>query len=102
MEITFVLDCSVLDLLFWKFDTEKDFLLVNDVILLAKYLIYKCKLFKVISSFINFKAKLKATYNLESYIAKEIDRNFTKSLQKMGFTFSFGCLDASVNIYRYT
>ena len=57
--------------LFGKFHLEKDFLLVNHILLLAKYFIYKCKLSKVIPSLLVFKAKLKATYTVELYIAKE-------------------------------
>ena len=54
-----------------KFDLEKDFLLVNHIFLLAKYFIYKCKLSQVIPTLLVFKAKLKATYKVELYIAKE-------------------------------
>ena len=49
----------------------KDFLLVNHILLLAKYFIYKCKLSKVIPSLLVFKAKLKAIYTVELYIAKK-------------------------------
>ena len=71
MEANIVLNASLLDILFGKFDLEKDFLLVNHILLLAKYFIYKCKLSKVIPSLLVFKAKLKATYTVELYIAKE-------------------------------
>ena len=71
MEANFVLNASLLDILFGKFDLEKNFLLVNHILLLAKYFIYKCKLSKVIPSLLVFKAKLKATYKVELYIAKE-------------------------------
>ena len=66
-----VLNASLLDILFGKFDLEKDFLLVNHIFLLAKYFIYKCKLSQVIPTLLVFKAKLKATYKVELYIAKE-------------------------------
>ena len=62
---------SLLDILFGKFDLEKNFLLVNHIFLLAKYFIYRCKLSKIIPSLIVFKAKLKATYKEELHIAKE-------------------------------
>ena len=71
VEANIVLNASLLDILFGKFDLEKDFLLVNHILLLAKYFIYKCKLSKVIPSLLVFKAKLKATYTVELYIAKE-------------------------------
>ena len=71
VEANIVLNASLLDILFGKFDLENDFLLVNHILLLAKYFIYKCKLSKVIPSLLVFKAKLKATYKVELYIAKE-------------------------------
>ena len=60
-----------LDILFGKFDLDKDFFLVNHIILLAKYFIYKCKFSKASPSLTVFKAKLKATHKLELYIAKK-------------------------------
>ena len=71
VEANIVLNASLLDILFGKFDLEKDFLLVNHMFLLAKYFIYKCKLSQVIPTLLVFKAKLKATYKVELYIAKE-------------------------------
>ena len=71
VEANIVLNASLLDILFGKFDLEKDFLLVNHILLLAKHFIYKCKLSKVIPSLLVFKAKLKATYKVELYIAKQ-------------------------------
>ena len=71
VEANIVLNASLLDILFGIFDLEKDFLLVNHILLLAKYFIHKCKLSKVIPSLLVFKAKLKATYTVELYIAKE-------------------------------
>ena len=66
-----VLNVSLLDILFGKFDLEKNFLLVNHIFLLAKYFIYRCKLPKIIPSLLVFKPKLKATYKVESHIAVE-------------------------------
>ena len=71
MEANIVLNASLLDILFGKFDLEKDFLLVNHILLLVKYFVYECKLFKVIPSLLVFKAKLNATYTVDLYIAKE-------------------------------
>jgi len=71
VDANIVRNASLLDILFGKFELEKDFLLVNHILLLAKYFIFKCKLLKVIPSLLVFKAKLKATYKLELYIAKE-------------------------------
>ena len=70
-EANILLYVSYLDILFGKFHLNKDFLLVNHIILLAKYFIYKCKFFKASPSITVFKAKLKATYKLELYIAKK-------------------------------
>ena len=71
VEANIVLNASLLDIFLGKFDLEKDFLLVNHILLLGKYFIYKCKLSQVIPSLLVFKAKLKATYKVELYIAKE-------------------------------
>ena len=71
VEANIVLNASLLDIIFGKFNLEKDFLLVNHILLLGKYFIYKCKLSQVIPSLLVFKAKLKATYKVELYIAKE-------------------------------
>ena len=65
------LNVSLLDILFGKFDLEKNFLLVNHIFFLAKYFIYRCKLCKIIPSLLVFKAKLKATHKVESHFAKE-------------------------------
>ena len=70
-EANILLNVSHLDILFGKFDLDKDFLLVNHIILLAKYFIYKCKLSKPSPSLTVFKAKLKATYKLQLYTAKK-------------------------------
>ena len=67
VEANIVLNASLLDILFRKFDLETEFLVVNHILLLAKCFI-QCKLSKVITV---FKAKLKATYKVELYIAKE-------------------------------
>ena len=47
-------------------------MIINQLILLAKFFIYSsCKLNKIISSFEVFKAKLKATRDLELFIARK-------------------------------
>ena len=48
--------------------------MVNHVILLAKMFIYKCKYSNATPSLIGFKAKLKATYKLELFLAKRNGR----------------------------
>ena len=44
---------------------------INHLILLAKFFIYSCNLNKIIPSFEVFKAKLKATRDLELFIARK-------------------------------
>ena len=66
-----MLNVSLLGVLFGKFDLDKDFLLVNHILLLAKYFIYESKLSQVIPLVLVNKARLKATCKLELYIAKE-------------------------------
>lgn len=66
-----LLNVSLTDVLFRKFDIDKDFMVVNHVLLLGKYFIYRCKLDNIKPSLAVFKAKLKATLNLEFYIARK-------------------------------
>ena len=66
-----LLNVSLTDVLFAKFDIDKDFMVVNHVLLLGKYFIYRCKLDNIKPSLAVFKAKLKATLNLEFYIARK-------------------------------
>ena len=66
-----LLNVSLTDVLFGKFDIDKDFMVVNHVLLLGKYFIYRCKLDNIKPSLAVFKAKLKATLNLEFYIARK-------------------------------
>jgi len=40
VDANIVLNASLLDIFFGKFDLDKDFLLVNHILLLAKYFIY--------------------------------------------------------------
>ena len=66
-----LLNVSLTDVLFGKFDIDKDFMVVNHVLLLGKYFIYRCKLDNIKPSLAVFKAKLKAALNLEFYIARK-------------------------------
>ena len=91
VEANIVLNASLLDILFGKFDLEKDFLLVNHILLIAKYFIYKCKLSKVIPLLLVFKAKLKATYKVELYIMRK-RREFYQIITKSELSLC-GCLD---------
>ena len=61
----------LMDVLFGKFDNDKDFMVINHILLLAKLFIYRCKLDNTKPSLEVFKAKLKATLNIEFYIARK-------------------------------
>ena len=68
-------------MLFGKFDIDKDFQAINHILLLAKFCIYRCKLDKINLSIDVFIAKVRATYNLELFIAKKNDallKHYTK------------------------
>ena len=65
MDDNIALNDSLLEVLFGKFDLEKDILLVIRILLLAKYFIFKCELSIVIQSFVVFKARLRKTHQLE-------------------------------------
>ena len=57
---------------FGKFNTDKDFMIINHILLLAKFF-FMCKLNKKEPSLDVFKAKLKANYRLELYVARKND-----------------------------
>jgi len=68
-----VMDISFSDVFFGKFNVNKDFMIISRILLLAKFFIYRCKLAKKKPSLDVFKAKLKATYKLEPYVARKND-----------------------------
>ena len=57
--------------LFDKFDNDKEFMVINHILLLAKSFIYRCKLDNTKPSLEVFKGKLKATLNIELYITRK-------------------------------
>ena len=59
-----IVDFSLIDVLFGKFDIEEDFIVINHNFLLAKFYIYRSKLDNSKPSLEVFKAKLKATFNI--------------------------------------
>ena len=63
-------DFSLIDVLFGKFDIVEDFIVINHILLLAKFYIYRSKLNNTKPSLEVFKARLKATLNTEFVIAK--------------------------------
>ena len=75
------MEISLIDVLFGKFDIDKDFKAINHILLLAKFYIYRCKLDKINLSIDVFIAKVRATYNLELFMAKKNDallKHYTK------------------------
>ena len=66
-----VVDFALVDVLSGKFDIDKDFIVFNHILLLAKFYIYRCKLNNTKPCLEVFKAKLKATLNIEFLIAKK-------------------------------
>ena len=68
-----VKNISLPDVFFAKFNTNKDLMIINHTLLLAKFFIYRCKLDKKEPSTGVFKAKLKATYKLELNVASKND-----------------------------
>lgn len=65
-----VVDFSLIDVLFGKFDIDKDFIAINHILFLAKFYICRCKLDNTKPSVDVFKAKLKATLHIKFLIAK--------------------------------
>ena len=66
---------TLLNVLFGVFnDTREDFTVLNHLILIAKYFIYKCKLNKTKPTFRVFFEKIKLVYHIERKIAKRNDR----------------------------
>ena len=64
-----IVDFSLIAVLFGKFDIDED-IVINRILLLAKFYISRSKLDNTKPSLEVFKAKLKATFNTEFTIAK--------------------------------
>ena len=65
------LDISFHNVFYGKFNIHKDFIIINQILLLGKFYSYRCKLDKKEPSLDVFKVKLKATYKLELYVANK-------------------------------
>ena len=72
---------TIMDIFFGVFDTEEDFIILNHLILIAKYYIYKCKLNLVNPSLRVYKAKIRAVYQVEKKIAARRNK-LTKHFEK--------------------
>ena len=65
---------SLKDVLFGKFDIDIDFMVINHILLPAKFYICRYKLDNTKPSLEVFKAKLKATLNIEFLFTKRNDK----------------------------
>ena len=82
-------EITLLDVLFGNFDPREDGMVLNHIILLAKFFIYRCKLDKINPSLAVFKAKLKAIYKLETFIARKNDALLKHFSQWSSFISAF-------------
>ena len=64
----------MLNILFGVFNDNEDFAILNHLLLIAKYFIYKCKLNKTKPTLRVFIEKIKLIYHIEREIAKRNDR----------------------------
>ena len=64
---------TVINVLFGAFNDNEDFAILNHLILIAKYFIYKCILNKTKPTRVFFE-KIKLVYHIERKIAKRNDR----------------------------
>ena len=65
---------TLINILFGPFNDNEDFAILNHLILIAKYFIYKCKLHKTKPTLRVFFEKIKLVYHIERKIAKRIGR----------------------------
>ena len=69
------------DLIFGKFDSVDDFIIINHMLLLGKYYIYSMRYQKNLPNLSGFIARTRHTYNIELYIARE-NNKLDKHLKK--------------------
>lgn len=74
---------TLINILFGVFDDNEDFVILNHLILIAKYFIYKCKLIKIKPTIRVFFEKIKLVCHIERKIAKRNDR-LHKHYEKWG------------------
>ena len=70
-----------MDIIFGVFNTEDDYIILNHLILTAKFYIYKCKLNLVNPSLRVYRAKISVVYQVERKIAAKRNK-LTKHFQK--------------------
>ena len=69
------------DLIFGKFDSVDDFIIINHMLLLGKYYIYSMRCQKNLSNLSGFIARTRRIYSIELHIAREnnkVDKHFKK------------------------
>ena len=69
------------DLIFGKFDSVDDFIIINHMLLLGKYYIYSMRCQKKLPNLSGFIARTRHIYNIELYIAREKNK-LDKHLKK--------------------
>ena len=72
---------TIMDIIFGVFNTEDDYIIINHLILTAKFYIYKCKLNLVNPSLRVYRAKINVVYQVERKIAARRNK-LTKHFQK--------------------
>ena len=72
---------TIMDIIFGVFNTEDDYIILNHLILTAKFYIYKCKLNLVNPSLRVYRAKISKVYQVERKIAARRNK-LTKHFQK--------------------
>ena len=75
------------DLIFWKFDIQDDFTLINHILLLGEYYIYSRKCLNAKPSLKGFISKTKRVYSIELHIARKRDKltYYLKQWKKLFF-----------------
>ena len=74
---------AITEILFGVFDVEDDWIILNHLILIAKYYIYTCRLKKVNPSLRVYKAKIRAVYQVEIKKSNKAER-INKTLWEIG------------------
>ena len=69
------------DLIFGKFDSADDFIIINHMLLLGKYYIYSMRCQKNLPNLSGFITRTRHIYNIELYIARE-NNKLDKHLKK--------------------
>ena len=89
---------TLINILFGEFNDNEDFAILNHLILIAEYFIYKCKLNRTKPALRVFIEKIKLVYHIEKQKPKEMTgskstikmgKNIASSLLSINLKFSF-------------